>query len=132
MENLLNSAKKFTVKNLKTGRKSKKSGNDYLVEIMKNQGLMERDTIVLKIAIARTLDSGIKENELNKAFGSEKPTEAQTEMIETFTKLYTTAKNGVDTSIAQGKQKSNFCNSDYSTEYDLVSHPGRMYELKSK
>ena len=139
MENLLKSAQSFTVKNIVKSRKSKKSVNDFIMELMIDGKPIERIQLNMQIALKRIelSDESITEKMLIDAFetaSNEKLTmsDEQQEVINVYQKYYTTAKNGVDQSVARGQQKSNFCNSEYSAEYDLIKVGSKLKLVKIK
>ncbi len=113
----------LTKANIQKTRSSKKSINDYLVEIL-GDGKTSMTRIELTNAI--TLKR-LEENEevTEESFKDE-------EFLGRFAKMNKTVKNGLDTSISKGKSSSCFVSSRYKDEYELLEDDNKKYSLKSK
>ena len=117
-------ALQMTKENLVKTRSSKKSVNDYLVEILGKDDKMSMTRIELtnEITLLR-----LQENEEvnEKSF-------QDSEFIERFKKMNKTVKNGLDTSISKGKSSSCFVSSRFKDDYELIENNDKTYSMKTK
>tara|TARA_Y100000310_G_C20187110_1_gene580805 strand:- start:12 stop:413 length:402 start_codon:yes stop_codon:yes gene_type:complete len=121
-------ALQLTKSNIQKTRSSKKSINDYLVEIL-GDGKKSYTRIELTnlITVERLKDSGITDDQLHNGL-----LKKDVEIIEKFTKMNKTVKNGLDTSISKGKSSSCFVSSKYSDQYELIQDEDRKYKMVLK
>lgn len=121
-------ALELTKKNLVKSRSSKKSTNDYLVEILTKDVKKTRIELVNEITIKRLLDNhDLTEDKLYKGLE-----EGNQEIIELFTKVNKTSKNGLDSSIAKGKSGSCFINSQYGSTHELIQNQDKTFSIIEK
>jgi hypothetical protein len=117
---LLQLAHKLTISNLVKTRSSKKSINSYLLEILTKDESRTRTELTNEITFLR-----VKEKEVitKKSF-------EDADFIARFAKMNKTVKNGLDTSIANGKSRSCFNSSEFSDEYKLVQNKNKTYSIE--
>jgi hypothetical protein len=124
---MLELALQLTKTNLVKSRTGKKSTNDYLVELLKD-GPKSRIELVNEITIKRLQD----QHEFSEKEIFENLTKKDPEFIELFIKVNTTSKNGLDSSIAQGKSSSCFINSIHGEKFDLFQNLAKNFCLVEK
>jgi hypothetical protein len=117
---LLQLAQELTIANLVKSRSSRKSINSYLTDILTEGVSKTRMELTNEITFLRIQE---KEEVNAKSFDNE-------EFIARFAKMNKTVKNGLDTSIANGKSTSCFNSSSYSEDYKLVSNADKTYSIE--
>ena len=121
MKDLNKLALELTKENLVKSRTSKKSINSFLVDILGSNPKLKRTRIELTNEITMLR---LQENEeINEKSFEDK------EFIERFKKMNKTVKNGLDTSIAQGKSVSCFVSSTYGQEWTLIHNDDKTYSM---
>tara|TARA_R110000851_G_scaffold251104_1_gene403567 strand:+ start:241 stop:618 length:378 start_codon:yes stop_codon:yes gene_type:complete len=117
---LLQLAQELTIANLVKSRSSRKSINSYLIDILVEGESKTRMELTNEITMLRIQE---KEEVTAKSF-------EDAEFIARFAKMNKTVKNGLDTSIANGKSTSCFNSSSYSEDYILVSNADKTYSIE--
>jgi hypothetical protein len=118
---LLQLAQELTIANLVKSRSSRKSINSYLIDILVEGESKTRMELTNEITFLRIKE---KEEVTAKSFDD-------AEFIERFAKMNKTVKNGLDTSIANGKSTSCFNSSSYSEDYKLISNADKTYSIET-
>jgi hypothetical protein len=118
---LLQLAQELTIANLVKSRSSRKSINSYLIDILVEGESKTRMELTNEITFLRIQE---KEEVNAKSF-------EDSEFIERFAKMNKTVKNGLDTSIANGKSTSCFNSSSYSEDYKLISNADKTYSIET-
>ena len=124
MKNLNKLALELTIENLVKTRTSKKSINSYLVDILGSDEKLKMSRIDLtnEITVLRLQES---EEVTEKSF-------QDTEFVERFKKMNKTVKNGLDTSIANGKSSSCFVSSSYNVKFELIHNNDKTYSMRTR
>lgn len=107
-----------------SNKSSRKSMNDYLLEVLLDvKKPMTKSEVVAIIAPKRMLDKNSQEFYESK-------TEAEVRKL--LAAEIKTTSNGFDTSTCNGQNNSCFSyNEDYKA-YELIKHPNRTYEIKRR
>ena len=122
--NLLELALQATRKNVTT-RKSRKSINDYLFEMLyEGKELLTKVEIISRIALSRLEDSF--EGELTAdVFQSD-------EVQEQFKKITKTVKNGFEAAICNGSTSASFSANKRFADYQIVKNEKSQYSITEK
>ena len=129
MENLLKEAMSLTNEKLNK-RNHKLSINNRIVEVLKDGSRIQRVELVTRITILRLKEENPNFNEVEFT----KLIKARDEKtVKHFNKTWTTCKNGVDTSLADGSTNSNFSyNPMFNTKWTINKHSDKSISLTKK
>jgi len=122
MKNLLEKSMELTIKNI-VKKSSRKSINNYIIDILKDNQKKTRIQLVNEITLLRLQET---EKVSDASFTDEK-------FLEKFSKMNKTVKNGVDTSVSNSQNRSSFnFNPDFNKSFVLTKNSSNEFFLKIK